>query len=246
MNINECIDIIKKMAGLNGVLKGIYPDNLIKDSILNNSLKTFNMYSWFTLKFTSDTLMQQWERKNTDSNNGLDIEVILPPQFEQHFIELGTEIVSVQLDKRSIYPMAGLALSRGMQDDLPLIFGNQVARSNWDNPKVSFRAPRTIILKDWGYSAYQIPLSYSIFFRCTHPRNLSTITKGIERYFVDLCYYDLMINLWNNDFRIMHVQTGTAEVDLNMDNYSSAESNRQELLQTIKKKCANDNIIIEA
>ena len=45
MNINVLIDKLKNDTGLNGYLGKVYPDTLLRDSILNNSLNTFNLYS---------------------------------------------------------------------------------------------------------------------------------------------------------------------------------------------------------
>lgn len=245
MTINSCIDQIKKMAGLNGILKGTFPDTLIYDSIINNTLKTFNRYSGFTIKTTSDTLFETWNKVPVDSSLGLDIEIIVPPEYLKLFEELGSEILGVRMEKRSVYPMSGLVMSRGMKDDLLMYAGNQMARANWDHPKAQWRAPNTIYIKDWGYSSYQVPLAYNLYLRCTHPKNLSTITAGLEQMFMELAYYDLMMNIWNNDLRLMRVQTGQSEVDLNLENFSNAESKREELIEKIRKKAGYDSMVLE-
>lgn len=244
MNINSAIEQIKKMAGLNGILKGAFPDSLIYDSIINNSLPTFNRYSNFTIKTTTDALFQNWTVHKLDSTRGMDIEVVMPDDYLKQFQELGSKIVNVKLEKRSTYSMSGLLTSRGMRDDLMLYAGNQTARINADMPKVQWREPNTIYLKDWGYSYYQTIVSYTMYLACTHPKNLSTITGGLEQMFLELCYYDVLMNIWNNDLRMMRVQTGQSELDLNLENFANAESKREELLEKIRRRAAYDRILI--
>lgn len=245
MNINILIDQIKKMAGLNGILKDSFPDALIKDSIINNTLQTFNRYSAFYIKMSCDTMFQNWPRKQV--NNGADIEIIIPQSFLDTFEELGSDIQSVTMENRSIYPYTTNNLySRGMRDDLIMYAGSQLNRINSSMPKPQWRAPNTIYIKDWFRGIYQVPLAYTLTLKCTHPKNLSTITKGLEQMFMELAYYDLLINIYNNDFRLMNVTSGAAEVNLSgLDNFSGAESKREELLERIRKKSSYDTITLE-
>ena len=76
---------------------------------------------------------------------------------------------------------------------------------------------------------------------CTHPKNLSTISFGLQSYFEDLCKYDILINLYNNDLRNLKVDLGSSSVDLQLENFQNAESDRKELLALIKQKAATDH-----
>lgn len=245
MNINILIDQIKKRAGLQGILKGIYDDNMLRDIIMNDSLQTFSRINQFLIRIAMDTLFNSWPRKPVDSSNGMDVEVIVPEPFLEEMRSLGCEITGAYISRRVVYPLAGVIYSRGIGDDLIYYQANQMNRSNWDLPKALWRAPNTIVLKDWGLSSYQTPLSYLLHLKCTHPRNLSTITKGIENIFTDLCYYDILLNLYNNDLKLMSVSANGSQVDLNTEPFASAESKRDELLEKMRRKGAYDSMILD-
>lgn len=244
MNINVLISQIKKRSGLLGVLSGIYSDDLIRDIILNDSLVTWSRLNTWHLRIAMDTLFNSWPRKPVDSSNGMDVEVIVPDNVLEEFKSLKCEIVGAHISRRVVYPLAGVIYSRGIGDDLIMYQANQTNRSNYDLPKALWRAPNTIVLKDWGLSSYQAPLAYMLHLKCTHPNNLSTITKGVENLFTDLCYYDVLLNLYNNDLKLMSVSANGSTVDLNTEPFASAESKREELLETLRRKAGYDNMIL--
>lgn len=245
MNINVLISQLKKRAGLNGILSGIYDDSMIRDIILNDSLVTFSRYNTFLIRKSCDTLFNSWPRKPVDSSNGMDVEIIIPENILEEFNSLGCKVVGCYISRRVVYPLAGVIYSRGIGDDLIYYQANQMNRSNWDLPKALWRAPNTIVLKDWGLSSYQAPLAYMLHLKCTHPRNLSTITQGVEEIFTELCYYDLLLNLYNNDLKLMSVSANGSTVDLNTEPFASAESKREDLLEKIRRKAAYDNLILD-
>lgn len=245
MNINVLIDQIKKRGGLQGILKGIYDDSMIRDIILNDTLVTFKRFNTFLIRIPCDTLMNRWPRKPVDSSNGMDLEVMIPDEMLEEFKLLGTEIVGAYITRRSMYPLSGGMYSRGMKDDLMCYQSNQMNRANWDMPKALWRSPNTIVLKDWGLSTYQAPIAYLLHLKCTHARNLSTITKGVEQMFSDLAYYDVLLNLYNNDLKMMSVSANGATVDLNTEPFASAESKREDLLAKIRKLASNDNMVLD-
>lgn len=245
MNINVLISNLKKRIGLNGILAGIYSDDMLRDIILTDSLNTFNRFNHFTIRIAMDTLFNSWPRKPVDSSNGMDVEVIVPDPFLAEMKSLKSEIIGAYISRRVVYPLAGVIYSRGIGDDLIYYQANQTARSNYDLPKALWRAPNTIVLKDWGLSSYQAPLSYLLHLKCTHPNNLSTITKGVEQMFEELCYCDILLNLYNNDLKLMSVSANGSTVDLNTEPFASAESKREEVLEKIRKKAAIDNMILD-
>lgn len=245
MNINVLIDQLKKRIGLNGILAGIYSDSMLKDIILNDSLVTFNRYNSFYIQTCVDTLFNNWPRKQLSTKTGVDMEVMVPDDMIEHLKSLGSEIVGARMTKRMVYPINGMVYSSGFKDDLLFMQAGQIIRANNVEPQVLWRSPNTIILKNFGTGYAFAPLAYSLKIRVTHPRNLSTITKGMEDIFTDLCYADIILNIYNNDLKMMSVQTGSAQVDLNTEPFSSASSIREEVITRIKKKAAIDNMILE-
>lgn len=245
MNINVLIDQLKKRIGLNGILSGIYDDNMLRDIIINDSLVTFSRYNSFYIQTAVDALFNQWPRKRLDESNGVDMEIIVPDEFINDLKSLGSEIVNVRIAKRPVYPLNGVVYSRGFQDDLTFMAAGQIVRANNVDPTALWRSPNTIVLKNFGLGYAYTPMAYTLKLRCTHPRNLSTITKGMEDIFTDLCYADILMNIYNNDLKMMSVQTGSAQVDLNTEPFSSASSIRETTIERIRKKAAIDNMILE-
>lgn len=245
MNINVLISNLKKRIGLNGILRDIYSDDMLRDIILTDSLVTWSRLNNWHLRIAMDTLFNSWPRKPVDSSNGMDVEVIVPDNVISEFNSLGCEIVGAYISRRVVYPLAGMIYSRGIGDDLINYHANQINRSNWDLPKALWRSPNTIVLKDWGLSSYQAPLSYLLHLKCTHPRNLSTITKGLENLFEELCYCDIILNLYNNDLKLMSVSANGSTVDLNTEPFASADSKREAVMEKLRKKAAVDNMTLD-
>lgn len=245
MNINVLIDQLKKRIGLNGILAGVYNDSMLKDIILNDSLVTFSRYNNFYIQSCVDTLFNQWPRKKLNVNDGVDMEIMVPDSIVEHLKSLGSEIVGVGISKRMVYPLNGVIYSRGFKDDLLFMQAGQIIRANNVDPTVLWRSPNTIVMKNMGLGYAFTPLAYNLKLKVTHPRNLSTITKGMEDIFTDLCYADIILNIYNNDLKMMSVQTGSAQVDLNTEPFSSATTIREEVINKIRKKAAVDNMILE-
>lgn len=246
MNINVLIDQLKKRIGLNGMLSGIYSDTMLKDIILNDSLVTFSRYNQFYIQVSMDELFNRWPQKRRDNGNSSDIEVMIPDAFLEDLKSLGSEVVNVSITRRTVYPLNGVVWSRGMKDDLSFLAAGQLVRNNNSEPKITWRSPNTILLRDFYSSVgYVTPLAYNLRIKCTHPRNLSTITKGVEEIFSELCYADIIMNLYNNDFKLMSVSTGSAQIDLNSEPFASASSIREEVLQKIRRRASYDNLVLQ-
>lgn len=245
MNVNVLLDKLKKDIGLNGQFKGLYNDTLLLDSIINNSLQTFNRVSGFHLTINLDIISNSWERiyvggllPNTD------IAFRIPDMYMDRLCELGVEIKRAFLkSSRRTYAITGY--SRGMKDDLLYMNGKHIQDINTQTPTVTFRAPNTIILKNHAINNLLFNTNvFPIFIECTHANNLATISKGLENWFEELCRYDIMINMYNNDLRNFKIEMGSSSVDLNLENFQSAENDRKQLLETIRQRAAYDQIVL--
>lgn len=246
MNINVLIDKIKKDVGLNGYLGKIYSDDVLKDSIINNSLETFNRYSGFHLSVSLDQISNQWLFMNTYNYgvNNTDIAMRIPDIYMDRLNELGVKIKRVFLQQNRGMSTQGF-YSRGMGDDLLMYQAKRMIAQNTVKPIANFRAPNSIVIKDGVYGNILGYNQYTLIIECTHPKNLSTITIGLENYFEELCKYDIMINLYNNDLRNLKVDLGSSSVDMNLENFQSADSDKRNLLEIIKKKAGYDQIVLQ-
>lgn len=242
MDINQLISEIKADIGLLGTMAGIYDDAVIRDSILNRSLPEFNRWSSFIIDFRMDGIMNNWKEQFL-AENGVDLIVNMPDQLINDLESLGCHIKRCYCRRIPQYPTSGYFYSTGMRDDMLFYQMNEHLRINTDNPKWEFRAPRTLIAKDYGRYSYRTYVAWQISAECTHPRNLSTITPGLEASFLDLCKYDIMINMWNNELRFLNADVGSAQITADtLENFRNAEQDRKDLIERLRKKNAIDHI----
>lgn len=245
MNINVLIDKIKKDIGLNGILGASYNDNIIRDSIINNSLKTFNRVSGFHIVMNVDSIVSFWSKTVIGGiYNYNDVAYRIPDLIMDRFRELGVEIKRAFLQDTRRYGLMN-GWSTGIKSDLPSWTAKAITKQNIEKPTISFRPPSSLVMKNMGQ--YNTPMYggyYKVILECTHPKNLSTITIGLENWFEMLCKYDLMINLYNNDLRNLKIEIGSGSVDLSLDNFVNAEGDRTNLLEQIRQKAAIDQIIL--
>jgi hypothetical protein len=245
MNINTLIQRIKKDIGLNGILSGVYSDTVLRDSIINVTLPKFNQYHGFNIVTTLDRILRYHEMLNTANftNGTLDCEVRLPHDI-LHQIEFhGSQIRSVKVQPIPMYNMR--PLSTGVKDELKGAWQvTELNRINRNAVRVEFRYPDILVIPDYGRGSYRMFNNYKVYINCTHPKNLSTITIGLEYWFEELAKYDIMINLWNNELKMVKAEIGNTSVDAAsvLDNFSNAEGNRRELLENIQRKTAVDAI----
>ena len=245
MNINTLIQRIKKDIGLNGILSGVYSDTVLRDSIINVTLPKFNQYHGFNIITTLDRILRYHEMLNTANftNGTLDCEVRIPEDI-LHQIEFhGSQIRSCKVQPIPIHNMR--PLSTGVKDELRGAWQvNELNRINRNAVRVEFRYPDVLIIPEYGRGSYRLFTNYKVYINCTHPKNLSTITIGLEHWFEELAKYDIMINLWNNELKMVKAEIGNTSVDAAsvLDNFSNAEGNRRELLETIQRKVAVDSI----
>lgn len=257
MNVNKLIDRIKKKVGLNGVLKDIYNDQVIYDSIINVSLNTLNNLHGFTLKGQLDSFVSSWginltsadaKFDNTPSAYGVannnDAIMTLPKDLSDKLESLGSEVRKVYITSAS-KPVYMTQYACDIREELMGINRNMNYRRNYVKPTVLFKKPDVILLKNYISSGRFFRLSgYDLYIQCTHPRNLSTISRGISEFFENLCILDLMINIYNNDLSLLNIDLGNSRVETQLEQFTSASSNRETLIENFKAKSSYDEITI--
>lgn len=258
MNINKLIDRIKKKIGLNGVLKDVYNDQVIYDSIINVSLNTLNNLHGFNLKGSLDSFIASWGINLTSANatfinnnpsaygiaNYNDAVIDLPQELMERLKMLGSEVRRVFMTSAA-KPVYMTPYATDIREELTGINRNMNYRRNYVKPTVQFKAPNMIVLKNYVSSGRFYRLSgYDLHIQCTHPRNLSTISRGISEFFQNLCIYDVMINIYNNELALLNVDLGNSRVETNLEQFANATSARAELIEKFKERAQNDEIVI--
>lgn len=258
MNVNQLIDRIKKRIGLNGILKDVYNDSIIYDSIINVSLNTLNNLHGFNLVGQLDSFVASWGINLTSSDasfvnnnpsaygvaNTNDAVMTLPKDLSDRLENLGSEIRRVFLTTAS-KPVYMTQYAVDIREELMGCNRNMSYRRNYVKPTVLFKKPNFIVLRNYVSSGRFYRLSgYNLNIQCTHPRNLSTISRGISEFFENLCTYDVMINIYNNELSLLNVDLGNSRVDTNIEQFANAAANREALIEKFKERSMNDEILI--
>ena len=186
MNINVLIYRLKKHIGLNGILKNVYSDYKIRDSIMS-SLIEFNRHSGFAIAYTLRQLQERTNRNNNDDEYDVggykDVVVSVPDDLLTAIGEAGCRIKSVRMyDMQNFVLTFNDRVKRGIRD-LAWDFAKQ-EQNTWNESDMIplFRPPATIVLQN---CSYMIDFLYDkeIQIICEHPKNLATIGTNLEEIF---------------------------------------------------------------
>ncbi len=245
MNINVLIYRIKKSIGLNGVLKNIYSDYKIRDSIMS-SLIEFNRHSGFAIGYTLRELMQYTDRSQNDQHYAVgqykDIVVAVPPDLMKSIEDAGCRIKSCRMyEMQNVILTLNNRVKRGIKD-LAWDFSKQEMYTwNESDMQIMFRAPNSIVLENCSYI---IDLLYDkeIQIICEHPKNLSTISINLESRFEELCKLDLMIDMFNNNLAFLKLDIGNGAIDPPLQDFQNAADLKKQLLEDLRIRGSIDNI----
>lgn len=245
MNINTLIYRIKKHVGLNGVLKNIYSDYKIRDSIFA-SLIEFNRHSGFTIAYTLRELLFNTERIKNDTlydvAHSKDIVIRIPEELTSDIEKAGCKIKSVRMyNMQTLYLNYQDRIKRGIKD-LAWDFSRQEANT-WNEiaSKPLFRAPNTVVLQGCSFMQ-DLLYDQELQIICEHPKNLATITTNLEGYFEDLCKLDLMMDIYNNNLAYLKLDIGNGAIDPPLQDFQNASSEKKQLIETIRAKGSIDNV----
>lgn len=102
-------------------------------------------------------------------------------------------------------------------------------------PMWEFQAPNHIKMHNGIDSRYGG--NNRIILRCitTHPKNMSTIPDTRRIPFLNLCELDIKRYLYNRLKRYNNINTGVGELNLNIDDWADAKSQRQELIKEFEE-----------
>ncbi len=248
-NINQLIKMIKRELGLSGLLNNIYPDSLLKDNIINISLREYNSFTGYYIQIGLDKALSEARGSNSSSpyysvnipysvDSYTEIHMRLNEKILEPIYGMKVRIKNVVLERNQY--VANMYYSTGIKDDLALMHGAELNRINYQPPKAEFRPPNTVVLT-YFVRNYQYDLAWNLRLNVTHPSNLSTITDGIFYDFKELCKCNIAIDILNNELKYLNVNLGNSTVELNLDNLTNAETYKQEIIARIRAKSNIDN-----
>lgn len=246
MNINKLINEVKKKIGLVGHLSTVVSDKGIRD-IIYMSLDEFNRVSSFPVRIPLKPYVNDWLNfcipvyDYRYNNNNVEIPIA------SEIVDLcrihGVTIKDCRLHRDSATPM--VPMSMNMKQDMTTLSVSHLKGINTTKPRMKFRMPNTLIIENFTSNLlyYQ---SYMMELRMTHPRTLSTIDVGLERWFEELCRKNIEMVLYNNNLRFLNIDIGSVRVELNIDNFQNAENDKKELLEQMRSRSAADDLVFYA
>lgn len=247
MNINTLIYRMKKSIGLNGILKGVYSDYKIKDSI-KSSLMEYNRHSGFSIAYTLRELLSNTPRvkndQHYDAGNYKDLVVVLPDELVEAIERTGCRVKSVRMyEMQNVILAFNDRIRRGIKD-LAWDFSKQ-EMNTWNESDMTpmFRPPATVVLQN---CSYMLDLLYDkeLTIICEHPKNLATITTNLESRFEELCKLDLMIDMFNNNLAYLKIDIGNGAIDPPLQDFQNATENKRTLLEELRVRGSIDNIML--
>lgn len=243
MNINKLIYEIKKKVGLVGHLSSVISDRGIKDIIMM-SLQEFNRVSSFTVRIPLRPYMNKFMSFNMplydyNYNNNI-VEMPIAEEIVEMCLVHGVEIKEVRLHRDSSVPL--VSQSMNMKQDMMAINSSHLRGINTTKPRIKFRKPNLCVIENFtsNLTHYQ---SFMMEMRTTHPKTLATIDIGIERWFEELCRKNVELVLYNNNLRFLNIDMGSIRVELNIENFQNAESEKRELLEQMRTRASADDMV---
>ena len=224
MNLSELLSYLKLRLGLNAIsLPFDNPDETMYDTVKTITLPTFSTYCpWYMsvrLNLHSDC-----ELLAKENNRAV---YLLPDVFNDNPIMFIRNIDYPDDGISALGPWNGIPLYGTLPNNVLLAQANMHA-ANLLVPRLSFKfvPPRTVEL-------YNIIHSYDLRFELAfrHPDNLATIAPTMEESFKQLALLDQKIVLYDIMKHYDGISSAFGTIQLNLDSWGNAESERQQLLE---------------
>ena len=254
MNVNDLLRRIKSKLGLGMYLKTRRNDTqLIDEIILGISLPTFSYYYKNSLLFNNVFLKKQ-------DGMGNIYEIVLADNIKQAMVQHGITLKSIHNIDYNMY-QGGMAAPNSIYGTRGLYYTRR-GGCNIDDMITAYEAHSSMQYLDAGMSCelvephsirfFDTTVDYSTYplnleVHTSHSNNLSTIKDKLAKAFEDLATLDIMIVLYNSEFKfITGTETQYSRVDTKTDDWANAEDKRTELLKEFAEDRLNGAPLIIA
>lgn len=228
MTMSELLTTIKMNLGIY-VIPLPFDDNMLVEVIKSNTLRVFsNMYPH---KITMDIPLSDCEKINETFQEST---YRMPEYFSNMKV---TSIFEIDCTK-SLYDSAFYNGMYGnpfnVVNSSDMYGGLMMGQANYDlmsyaAPPFTFKYEYPNILTLYNMSTFTDKIR--ITFGYQHPENLSTIKPTMEDSFLELATLDLKVFLYNNLKYYDQTNTAIAQLNLMLDNWSNAESERKDFVE---------------
>lgn len=224
MNLSETITNIKLDLGIYGIsLPFENPDKVIAETIKMRTIKTFSQYMpWIV---TIDVDLNQLECIKSHFNESI---YVLPDIFGDKRIVLIRNIYAKSKLIGNGYMNPVFSGSLSTYSALMMGQANADLLSTFVPPfTFKFEEPNIVYLYNMTTMAHQLTMEIGI----EHDENLSTIKNTSWESFYSLALLDVKKLMYNALKHYNEIQTAYGTINLRIDDWSNAESERKDLLE---------------
>ena len=224
MNISNLITRIKLKLGLNVITAPFDVDQLIQDVIKIETLPVFSLYA--PLRETFHCMINDLQQIDKGPNY---VQVLIPEIRPNKIIS----VEDVEYDETTISNTSSYGYCYPYR--FPNIWQTLVSANASMNlvrsmlPSVTFKYehPRKLTLYNI-YVSRQIAISIAM----QHDDTLASIKPTTEESFYELALLDTKVNLYSNMKYYTELQSAYGTINLRIDDWSNAEAERKDLLNT--------------
>jgi hypothetical protein len=239
--MSEIITLCKQNMGIRDLPQPV-TDEELQWRLIHSALKEFSQRYPYTARFLigeKDRLCKPYVGVPTNHTNSYSRVYKIPKQFYQEHTIIDVPFVEIQRPNgyNDLYVPQGM-----IGDPASILMGmasiqavGAMARQMTHSLTWDFKQPDILIMYNgWAGGTYEIELAMD------HDPSLSTIPPGAYSTFVQLCQYDLMEYLYQKLKRIQNLDLGVGSIELKIDDWADAASNKRELLKEMDETCALD------
>lgn len=240
-SLSEIITLCKQNMGIRDLPKPV-TDQDIQWRLIHSALKEFSIRSPYVARFLigeNDRMCKPYVGVPTNHTNSYSNVYRIPKHYYQEHTILGVPYVDIQKPNgyNDLYVPQGM-----IGDPASIMMGlasiqavGAMARQMTHALTWHFEAPDVLIIYNgWTGGNYEIELAMD------HDPSLSTIPPSAMPTFITLCEYDLQEYFYQKLKRVQNLDLGIGSIELKVDDWADAASNKRELLKELDETCALD------
>ncbi|MGL4994216.1 MAG: hypothetical protein ACRC6R_08880, partial [Bacteroidales bacterium] len=164
--------------------------------------------------------------------------VKLPPEFVADINSVKSRLLGVkriqEANVNSVYGQSSAAYYTDFRAKSLIghMYAHESRNSNFRHLPVKFVEPDLLVFENHIYNQLNNMFDMTLYIQ--HPDNLSTISETNRYYFEKLAKLDIMIALYENELKFLRIDQGIGTIDLQLDRFSTAAGEREELLELLK------------
>lgn len=223
MNLSEVITELKLQLGLMAITLPFKDDmDIFKYVIENITLKYYSLDQPYYEKIELNLGDLEKIKETSDSTT-----YILPNVFNNRKILFIRDIEYAEVNVHGYPYYGGVPLRAGtIQDNILANAGNNLSSAIVPRLTFEYKPPRELTLWNVIHSSTIV-----VEFAFEHDKNLSSIPDTCRESFMELALLDMKVVLYNSLKHYDQIPSAFGSIQLKIDEWASAESERKDLLK---------------